>query len=404
MERIEKQVVAYTSACHALDHVLEMTYGVVLIGIAGEFGTGLFVLGILSNIAGFAFGLAALPSGFLTDRIGERRLLTLFCLGSGLASIGVALSPNVYVLGATLALLGLALGIYHPAGSAFIASRTTQTGMSFAYTGISGNLGVALGPILAGLIASSLGWRAPYLVFAIPAIALAALLFSFSRKEIPVVSSSAVETGTIRTSLQSAVLPLILIFSAAALNGFIYRGIITFLPLYLSQRIQITFLNVSSMTLAGSFATVALIFGVAGQFLGGYLCDRRRHEVLALMVTVAAPPLLLLVGNSQGLILLLGAIVFAFFHFMGQPIYNNLIADYSPESWRGRNYGISFFCNFGIGSFSATFLGYIAERLGTNWVFIAMAGISIVTMVLFIILLVEALSASRHDKAEHFRG
>jgi hypothetical protein len=56
------------------------------------------------------------------------------------------------------------------------------------------------------------------------------------------------------------------------------------------------------------------------------------------------------------------------------PVFSNItshsiVADYSPVAWRGRSYGISFFCSFGIGSFSATFLGYIAERSNTSWIF-----------------------------------
>jgi len=379
MKRIEKQVITYTSICHALDHVFELTYGVVLIGIAQEFGVGLFILGVLANITGFAFGLAALPSGFLVNRVGERRLLVVFCLGSGVASIGVGLSPNIYVLGVALAVLGLTLGIYHPVGAAFVARATKHRGMAFGYDGVGGNLGVALGPILAGTIASTLGWRAPYLIFAIPALLMAGLLYSFTRTEIPSVSETTVEMDTGRTRLRLIILPLVLIFVASAMNGFIYRGLVTFLPLYLSQRLHFTFFNLDSMALAGSFTTIALIFGVLGQFLGGYLSERRRHEVLALVVAVAAPPLLLLMGRSEGLILMLAAITFAFFHFMGQPIYNNLIADYSPAAWRGRSYGISVFCGFGLGSFSATLLGYTAEQLGTNWVFIVMAGIALVT-------------------------
>ena len=235
MQKIEKQVVVYTSICHALDHIFELTYGVVLIGIAQEFGAGLFILGILANIAGFAFGLAALPSGFLADRIGERRLLIFFCLGSGIASIVVGLAPNIYVLGVALAILGLALGIYHPTGSAFIARTTTQRGVAFGYLGVGGNLGIALGPILAGIIAASFGWRAPYLIFAIPAMLMAALLYSFSRTEIPTVSEAAVTTDTGRTHLKSIILPLVIIFLTNAMNGFIYRGLVTFLPLYFSQ-------------------------------------------------------------------------------------------------------------------------------------------------------------------------
>jgi len=401
MERIEKQVIAYTSACHALDHIFELAYGVVLIGIAQEFGVGLFFLGVLANIAGFAFGLAALPSGFLADRISERRLLMVFCLGSGVASIAVGLSPNVYVLGVALAVLGLVLGIYHPVGAAFVARATKHRGMAFGYLGVSGNLGVALGPILAGAIAATLGWRAPYLIFAIPAFLMAGLLYSFTQAKIPsvVVEETAVDTDVRRARLYLVFLPLVLIFVASAVNGFVYRGLITFLPLYLSQRLHFTFFNLDSMALAGSFTTVALIFGVFGQFLGGYLSERRRHEVLALVVAAATAPLLLLMGNSDEWILMLAAISFAFFHFMGQPIYNNLIADYSPASWRGRSYGIGNFCVFGLGSFSATLLGYTAEQLGTNWVFIVMAGIALIALVCVVILLVRALSTSKHDKA-----
>ena len=194
------------------------------------------------------------------------------------------------------------------------------------------------------------------------------------------------------------ILPLVLIFIASAMNGFVYRGLITFLPLYLSQRLRFTFFNLDSMALAGSLTTIALIFGVLGQFLGGYLSDRRRREVLALIVTVASAPLLLLMGRSEGLILMLAAIAFAFFYFMGQPIYNNLIADYSPAGWLGRSYGISFFCVFGLGSFSATFLGYTAERLGISSVFVVMAGITLVTLVCVVLLLVRALTVSKHSK------
>ena len=398
MKKIEKQVIAYTSICHALDHIFELTYGVVLIGIAQEFGVGLFLLGVLANIAGFAFGIASLPSGFLADRVGERRLLMIFCLSSGVASIVVGLSSNIYVLGVALAILGLALGIYHPVGASFIARATKNRGMAFGYIGVSGNLGVALGPILAGIIASALGWRAPYLIFAIPAFLIAGFLYSFTRTEIPPVPEATTGVNTGRTSSRLIILPLVLIFIASAMNGLVYRGLITFLPLYLSQRLHFTFFNLDSMALAGSFTTIALIFGVLGQFLGGYLSDRRRCEVLALIVTVASTPLLLLMGRSEGLILMLAAIAFAFFHFMGQPIYNTLIADYSPAGWLGRSYGISFFCTFGIGSFSATFLGYTAEQLGISSVFVVMAGITLVALACFVLLLVRALTVSKHSK------
>lgn len=398
MEKFEKEAIAYTSACHGLVHILELTYGVVLISLAQEFGVSFFVLGVLANILGFAFGATALPAGFLADRISERRLLMLCCLGMGVASVAVGLSPSIYILGAALAVLGLALGIYHPTGAAFIARVATQRGLAFGYLGVAGNIGLALGPILAGIIAFFLGWRAAYFIFAIPALFLAAMFFFSARSEAPLIQQSTPETGTEKPSLRPIILPLVLVFCVSILNGFIYRGTVTFLPLYLSQRIHLAFLNLDSVLIAGSFTTIALIFGVGGQFLAGHLLERRRHESLAFAIALVVVPLLVMVGNSEGLVLMIAASAFAFFYFMGQPVLNCLVADYSPTGWRGRAYGISFFCSFGLGSFSASILGYVADQLGTNWVFMVAAGFGLLTLICTIALLVRALNISRHGQ------
>ena len=398
MEKFEKQAIAYTSACHGLIHILELTYGAVLIGIAQEFGVGLFVLGILANIFGFAFGAMSLPTGYLADRVSERRLLMVCCLGMAVSSIVIGLAPNVNVLGAGLAALGLALGIYHPAGAAFIARVATHRGLGFGYLGMGGSIGVASGPILAGIIASFWGWRASYFIFAIPAIFLAVVSFFFARIKMPLTQQPTVESGTQKISLRPIILPLALIFCIQILNGFIYRGIITFLPLYLSERIHFTFLNLNSMLIAGSFTTIVLAFGVGGQFLGGYLSERVRRESLAFVIALMVAPLLVAMASSEGLSLMGAAITFAFFYFMGQPIYNCLVADYCPPGWRGRIFGISFFCVFGIGSFSTGLLGYVADQLGISWVFMVSAGFGLLALMCAIFLLVRALKVSRHDR------
>ncbi|MBI4296315.1 MAG: MFS transporter [Chloroflexi bacterium] len=389
MNSIEKKVIAYTASSHALCHIFELTYGAVLVGIAREFGVGLFLLGVLANVVGFAFGSTAIPAGFLADKIDERRLLTAFCLGSGIAAIGVGLAPNVQLLAIALAVLGLALGIYHPVGSAFVARATTQRGIAFGYIGMGGNLGVALGPIMAAAIAAPMDWRAPYLVFAIPALILGGLILSFSRTPVPTVLEDAAPSNGGRINGASSVLPLILILASGMTNNFVYRGIATFMPAYFGERLGFSFFNWDSLALAGAFTTFALIFGVFGQYLGGHLSERYRREVLAVITTVVTVPLFLVVGMTAGMVLMLTAIVTSFFFFMWQPVQNNLIADYTPAAWRGRLYGLSFFVNFGLGSFSATFLGYIAERSGLNWVFIAMAGLSLIGTALTVGLLVE---------------
>lgn len=400
MKHLEERAITYVAASHGLVHILELTYGAVLIGIALEFGASFLALGVLANIFGFAFGATSLPAGYLTDRMSERRLLMFCCLGMAISSVAIGLSPNIYMLGAALMVLGLSLGIYHPAAATFIARVATHRGMGFGYLGIGGSLGVALGPILAGVIASLWGWRAPYFIFAIPAILLAAVFFFSARTEIPFTELSTAELGAKKVSLRPVILPLALIFGIQILNGFIYRVIVTFLPLYFSQRIHFAFLNLDSMLIAGSFTTIALLFGVGGQFLGGYLSERRRRESLAVVIALMVIPLLVTIASSEGLVLMGAAITFAFFYFMGQPIYNYLVADYCPPAWRGRIFGISFFGVFGIGSFSAGILGYIADRFGVNWVFMISAGFGLLVLICVLFLLVRARRISRYGKVD----
>lgn len=393
MKRLEKQIVAYTSACHGLVHIFELTFGVVLLGIAVEFGVGLFIMGILANIFGFAFGVTALPSGYLADRMSERWLLIMCCLGMGAASIAVGLSPNVYLLGAALFALGVAIGILHPTGAAFVARISPHRGQGFGYFGIGGNLGIALGPIMAGVIASALGWRASYFIFAIPAIFLGVLFYLSGRMQLPSSEAASTQAITEKVSLRPFILLLILVFAAQVLNGFIYRGMVTFLPAYLAERTNFSFLGLDSLFVAGSLTTFALIFGVGGMFLSGYLSDRKRPEALAVLIALLNIPVLMLIGNASGLMLIIFASTFAFIHFMGQPVYNSLVAEYSPNEWRGRMYGISFFCAFGFGSFSTSLLGYIAEKLDTNWVFWVIAGFQLLVLLMSIALVIKARAA-----------
>ncbi len=165
---------------------------------------------------------------------------------------------------------------------------------------------------------------------------------------------------------------------ANVMNGLVYRGVVTFLPTHLSSSVGRSIAGLDPVMLGGSFTTVALIFGVAGQFSGGYFSDKRRREGLALISLGVAAPALLGVWAFTGTALLVAAAGFAFFSFMSQPVFNSLIADYCPDCWRGRMYGFYFFCSFGVGSFSASALGYVAESRGVSFVFLVCAVLSLI--------------------------
>ena len=386
----ERKGIAYASTCHALVHVLELAYGVVLIAIARDVGVTLLALGVIANVFGLAYGIMALPVGVLADRTSATRLLGLCSIGMGLAAVVISLAEGTIALGVGFCLLGVALGVFHPVANAFVSRIATSTGLGFAYLGTGGNLGLALGPIIVGVIASGMSWRVAYAVMAVPCVVLGLLFLRFPDNSRVVSGEAPGHLAAAPSSLRPFLAPLVVVVLLGVINGLIFRGIVTFLPMHLSENVHLGGVGIDSVMLAGSFTTFALLFGVAGQFLGGYLCDRWSREGIMLLSAAVTVPALMAVWGVGDMLLLGSAALFAFFHFLAQPVFNAVIADYTPVVWRGRMYGIYFFCALALGSFSATGLGYVAETRGIEAVFFVCALLALTATVCTIPLVVWA--------------
>jgi len=362
----ERRIIAYTSAAHSLIHILEWTYAALLLKISLQFDIGFFLLGILGNVFAYTFGFGALPSGLLTDRLGSSRVLYICMLGSGLGAVLVGISQTSLMLGIALALLGLAMGLYHPAGIALIAQRVRQRGMALGLHGVSGNLGIAFTPLLAGGLAFAFDWRAAYFFLAALTVALGVLLRyvrlggETQRAEAEPLPAQPSQRGG------SPLAPLILIYSIFVLNGFVYSASRTFLPTHISSD--------GSEAMGDLLATLALLMGAVGQYVGGSLSQRFPLERLAPLIAIMVVPCLIAVGTTSGALLVVAAGGFVLFSFGGQPIYTGLIADYTPGRLLGRSYGITFFASFGLASMGSTYAGYIAGSSdSTAPVFMALA-------------------------------
>jgi len=364
--RAERRIIAYTSAAHSLIHILEWTYAVLLLKISLEFDIGFFLLGVLGNIFAYTFGFGALPSGFLTDRLGSSRVLYICMLGSGLSAVLVGVSQTTLMLGIALALMGLMMGLYHPAGIALIAQRVRQRGMALGLHGVSGNLGIAFTPLLAGGLAFAFDWRAVYFFLAAMMVALGVLL-RYVR-----LGGETQETDTEPMPAQPSrrsgnpLVPLILIYSVFILNGFVYSASRTFLPAHISSD--------ESGAMGDLLTTLALLMGAVGQYIGGSLSERFPLERLAPLVAIMIVPCLIGMGTTSGVLLAVASGGFVLFSFGGQPIYSGLIADYTPEHLLGRSYGLTYFAAFGLASVGSTYGGFFASRWDTtSAVFMALA-------------------------------
>ena len=123
---------------------------------------------------GFAvFALCALPMGILADRWGRDRVMVVFFVGIGLASIVTGFAQTPLQMGAGLLLIGIFGSIYHQVGLAIVTARWKKTGIRMAVNGVWRNLGVASAALVTGFMIDLAGWRAAFFVAGVVSILFA---------------------------------------------------------------------------------------------------------------------------------------------------------------------------------------------------------------------------------------
>ena len=152
-----------------VDELDRTAFGVLLPEIRDHFGldnSGILTVVSLSLIAAL---ILALPIGFYGDR--WRRVPIA---GAGAAVWGVfsaltAAAGSVLMLGAARAGAGLGRAVNDPTHNSLLADYYDIPARPRVYAvhRYANALGQFLGPLLGGLIAYTIGWRAPFLVFAV---------------------------------------------------------------------------------------------------------------------------------------------------------------------------------------------------------------------------------------------
>lgn len=393
---LERRVIVSSSLAHAGTHALELVYAALLVRIGFEFGADLAILGAIGNAGTLTFGLFAAPSGWLVDRYGPRAVMTLSMGSAALFALIVAFSPNLWLLAASLTLLGAGIGLYHPAGISMVATVASRRGIALATHGVAGIVGIAFAPGAAIGIAIAADWRAAYVAFAALAAGSAVLIWRISPDQ-DTAERAAAESAQAQLARPPAVRrtappppggwftrPLLLLYAAAVGVGFIYRGSLTFLAVHFERELGISLFGWSAEAIAGATASLALLLAVLGLVSGGWLSDRMPLERAILPYALTTPLFLFAMAGMGGGWLLLAAAGFAIGSWAQQPIMNGLIADYAPPGAVGRSFGVWFALVFGVGSLASTVTGVVSERWSTGATFAVLAVCGVLVALLLI--------------------
>jgi MFS family permease len=338
----------------------------LLVLIQKEMGWGDLTLGAVIGAYGLCFGLGSLPSGYVIDRVGPRPLLQMCTLGLAIAAIGMALSPSLPWFAACAVAMGVASSSYHAAGPTMLASSPGDTLRIFAVHGICGNLGLALAPLGLGITGAVFGWR-----WTLVGLAVGALLLFWRVLGLPPTRLSRGHRES-RPSRQGYALLLVV----AASTGFVYRGLITFLPkLFAGLSVEMASLwpieklgwRGEGVLVGGLLTTTILLVGVTAIHVASRVVGSGRvsHYQMLVASLVLQVPFLLCMGQAEGTAaLLLLAMAVSFTHFLGRPVIMDLVSQAMPMGSRGVAFGTYFLVLFGAGAAGAGVAGWGSEQLG----------------------------------------
>ena len=389
MEKREKKIMGLTIGSHGLVHLFEGVLPPLIPLMITEFNTDYFHLGLVVTVFFYAFGLGSLPSGILADKFGPRRLVSIYLFGASLSAIFVWPVSTLWSYGIIMGVIGMFCSTYHPAANTLISLNMANKGSAFGVHGIAGSLGVAAVPALSAFIGSIFGWRAPHILCGLMGIFLGIYSLNVTEHRIYSSEKSAGQTQSAGIDRKSLLTIIVFFLSTMAL-GLTYKGIMTFLPTYMGTRVNLTIMNLNAVTLGGTFATLALASGAVGQYLAGRLVDRYSAERLYLGAVFIGMICVFVMSFSTNVLLVISAVIYAFFYFSTQPVQNYLISHYLPEKRHGVGYGIQFFLTFGVGSTAAAISGYIADRLGLEAVFLFMGLCFLMSVFMVLILVMRA--------------
>ncbi len=344
-----------------------------MIGLEAVYGRSYSELIALSTASFIAFGVFSLPAGWLADHWSRRNIMAVFFIGCGVSLIAAGVSPNVYILAAALAVLGMFASIYHPVGMAMLIEASQARGRVLAFNGVCGNMGAALAAGITAVLATYFGWR---MAFVLPAVLclVTGVLYLWMVPDDHHRTAKRKSAPDVVLSKRAAVVMFGLFIVIALGAGLAFNVISVALPKLIDERVG----HDINLMAVGSLTTGVFLVGAVAQLAMGRLVERMAPTILLTLITGT-----LFIGvfwsvYASGIVLMV-ALAVAMIGLYGQVTVNDVvIARYTADAWRGRVYAVRYFLVFISSGAAVASIAYLHARGGFDLVLLATAGICFV--------------------------
>lgn len=236
----------------------------------------------------WSYALCQIPAGWLSDRLGPRRVLTMYIVGWSIVTGLMGVVSTVSGMLLLRFLCGIAQAGAYPVCSGLIRVwfPVQQRGFVSSVVALGGRFGAVLAPLLTAALLSHLGmgWQAVLISYGLTGVAVAIACYAVCRDKpdqpIPlpaVLFESSMEATSVSTAPMvlapfpwGAALRSLSLWGNSLLQFFTNIGwlfVVSQLPQYLADIHRIEIVERAAMT------AIPTIAGIVGMFCGGWLTD-----------------------------------------------------------------------------------------------------------------------------------
>jgi len=352
-----------------------------------------------------AFGLFAIPAGWLADKWSREGMMVIFFIGIGASSAFSSLANTPFEISLGLTLVGTFAAIYHPVGLAMVVHGRDKIGVPLAINGIFGNMGIASAALLTGLLIDVAGWRSAFLIPGIASMILGMLYLVFEyggrRTETERDSGAIENTQAAIMSKNTLIRVFAIIFFTAAVGGIIFQSTTFTLPKVLNERLGDL---AGTATLIGLYAFLVFSIAAFAQLVVGHLVDNFSVRTVFAWVALLQAVLFAAMIQLTGMAALVVSIAFMLVVFGEIPINDVLVGRVARSEWRSRAYAATYIIGFTISGLTVPLLAWIHGNWGFDVMFAVLTGLAVLIFiaVLFLPHTRSPMTSIKHTSASRY--
>lgn len=384
---------------HFLDHLFMLVFATVAaLALHREWGIGYAELLTYATPGFFAFGVFALPAGWLADRWSRDGMMAVFFIGAGVMSILTGFAQTPLQIGVGLFLIGMFAAIYHPVGLAIVTMRWRNSGIRIAANGVWGNLGVASAALITGYLIDHGGWRIAFWLPGALSVAVGLVYLALrwngikheraERRQPRPGAAFALDPSTRRLLLRVSAV----VFLTTAVSSVIFQSTTFALPKMLDESLRGLAQNLADRidgaaagqgdvaTVIGALAFIVFAVASMAQLVVGAMLDRYGPRRVFMAVAGIQLVFFSMMPGLQDAAALAAALGFMLGAFGQIPINDFMIGKMASGPARARIYGIRYVVSFSVLAASLPLIAFVYGNWGFDTLFLVLAACAFVIL------------------------